>query len=80
MLNSTYIKHNYKDSTIARMKLVFGFKTLKSINDSVEVSKALEFVQRQQRVFRKHIQEELFDLIDMEMKSTDVKNFVKTLK
>lgn len=73
MKNTTYIKNNYKLSTIPRMKAIFGFKTLKSIDDSKEVTKALEVATRP------FIQEVLFDLIESEFKTTDVKQFVETL-
>lgn len=73
MKNTTYIKNNYKLSTIPRMKAIFGFKTLKSIDDSKEVTKALELATIP------FIQEVLFDLIESEFKTTDVKQFVETL-
>lgn len=73
MKNTTYIKNNYKLSTIPRMKAIFGFKTLKSIDESQEVTKALELATRP------FIQEVLFDLIESEFKTTDVKQFVETL-
>jgi hypothetical protein len=73
MKNSTYIKDNYKLSTIPRMKAIFGFKTLKSIDDSQEVSRALSSLRK-----TGHIQEVLFDRIESEFKTTDVQQFVNT--
>ena len=74
MKNSTYIKDNYKLSTIPRMKELYKFKSLKEIDDCEEVSRALESVGK-----IPHIQEVLFDRIDCEFKTTDVQQFVNTL-
>lgn len=78
MKNSTYIINNYKLSTIPRMKLLFGFTSLKSIDESEEVTNALAVIQRQPG-FKSYIQEVLFDLIESEFKMTDVKHFVDNL-
>ena len=42
MKNTTYIKNNYKSSTIARMKERYGFKTLNDVNNSNVVSQAIK--------------------------------------
>lgn len=74
MKNSTYIKKNYKLSTIPRMKAIFGFKTLKSIDESQEVTTALG------RVYgTPHIQEVLFDLIESEFNTTALRQFVNQM-
>jgi hypothetical protein len=66
MKNSTYIKNNYKSSTITRMKSIYGFKTLKEIDESSVVTEALKKFE----VFGnnpRHTQEILFDQIDFEL-------------
>jgi hypothetical protein len=42
MKNSTYIKNNYKSSTIPRLKEIYGFKTLKEIDESSVVTEVLK--------------------------------------
>ena len=67
MKNSAFIKKNYKQSTISRMKLLYGFKTLKDIDNSLVVTEALKKFE----VFGNNprfVQEILFDQIDNEIK------------
>ena len=42
MKNTTFIKKNYKLSTISRMKELFSFTTEKDINESSQVTEALK--------------------------------------
>lgn len=66
MKNTQIIKNNYKTSTIGRMKEIFGFKTLKEIDNSPEVTEAL----RKFEVFGNNprcTQDILFDQISFEI-------------
>jgi hypothetical protein len=66
MKNSTYIKKNYKQSTIPRMKEIYGFKTLKEIDNASCVTEALKKFE----VFGNNpykTQEILFDQLDFEL-------------
>jgi hypothetical protein len=67
MKNSTYIKNNYKSSTIARLKAFYGFRNLKEIDNSpliTEVLKKFEVFGNNPR----QTQEILFDQLDFEIK------------
>lgn len=66
MKNSAFIKKNYKQSTIPRMKLLYGFKTLKDIDNSLVVTETLKKFD----VFGNNpscAQDILFDQIDFEI-------------
>jgi len=72
MKNSAFIKKNYKQSTISRMKSLYGFTSLKEIDNCEEVIEALKKFE----VFGNNprfVQEILFDQIDFEIELS-VKN------
>jgi hypothetical protein len=67
MKNSTYIKNNYKSSTIPRLKLFYGFRNLKEIDNSpliTEVLKKFEVFGNNPR----QTQDIFFEQLDFEIK------------
>lgn len=72
MKNSTYIKNNYKSSTIARLK-DFGYDTINSIDIDPDITKALKMCkemgqENQDTLFSiiNETQKEFYDFMDAE--------------
>jgi len=47
MENTTYIKENYKQSTIARLKEIFGYTNEEQINDDTDLTHTINFLKEQ---------------------------------
>ena len=47
MENTTYIKENYKQSTIARLKEMFGYTNEEHINDDIDLTHTINFLKEQ---------------------------------
>ena len=59
MKNSTYIKNNYKSSTLPRLMETFGYETEQHINIDPDITGVLEFLKQENM----EIQDVLFDLL-----------------
>jgi hypothetical protein len=47
MENTTYIKENYKQSTIARLKEMFGYTNEEQINADTDLTHTIKFLKEQ---------------------------------
>ena len=59
MANTTYIKENYKQSTIARLKEMFGYNNEQEINDDMDLTHTLNFLKEQNL----EVQDALFQVL-----------------
>lgn len=59
MNNTTYIKNNYKSSTLPRLMETFGYETEQHINIDPDITGVLEFL-KQQNMETQHV---LFDML-----------------
>jgi hypothetical protein len=61
MENTTYIKENYKQSTIARLKEMFGYTNEEQINADTDLTHTIKFLKEQ----RLEVQDALFQVLQV---------------